>query len=65
MPHTLFRTHRQAAGLTQTQAADLLGVSRSAIARWEAGKHRIPKTAESAMATAAKQGRRLSAAKHN
>lgn len=39
------KTWRQARGLTQEQAADMAGVSRLTIIRWEKGKHSIPQDA--------------------
>jgi len=37
---------RQDQGLTQVQAAKLLGVDQSQVARWEQGSRRIPRWAD-------------------
>lgn len=36
------KTYRADAGLTQGQLADKLGVTKSAVCRWESGKRKVP-----------------------
>lgn len=52
-----FRAARKAAGLTQTEAARLVGVTQVTVARWETGRHPIPKAAGMVIEQAAKAGR--------
>jgi DNA-binding transcriptional regulator YiaG len=40
-----FRQLREQAGLTQTEAAERLGVTRVSVTRWETGTRRIPEMA--------------------
>lgn len=45
-----FKKAREALKLTQPEAGEILGVSPSTIARWEAGEHAMPKNALSDLA---------------
>ena len=52
-----FKRLREAAGLTQAACAELLGVHRVTVAKWEAGMRRIPEMASRLLARIRKERR--------
>lgn len=55
MTKTELRQWRKSAGLTQARAAELIGCSRRALQKWEAGQTRIPKSIALAIAATSKK----------